>query len=235
MLKSFKGLLDCEIAATSEIDTSMNIVIPTLSGIVKIDGKDLSLSESEELNKLRKTLMFKDKDSTHIESLSIRGIIKDNQLEIFPFLLNIDRYSIAASGLQGFDQKFKYHLSALKSPIPFKFGINLNGTFDNWKWKLGKTKYKSRNIPLFDDQVNSLKLNLTTAIHNIFENGVEQAIKQTEQSQEAIEQRKKALEYSSALTGDLSEEEKKTIDALEKVTTSANDTTFLPNKSQKPF
>ena len=223
MLKSFKGLLDCEIAATSEIDTSMNIVIPTLSGIVKIDGKDLSLSESEELNKLRKTLMFKDKDSTHIESLSIRGIIKDNQLEIFPFLLNIDRYSIAASGLQGFDQKFKYHLSALKSPIPFKFGINLNGTFDDWKWKLGKTKYKSRNIPLFDDQVNSLTLNLTNAIHNIFEKGVEQALKQTELSQEAIENKKKEIDYSSTLTEDLSADEKKALAVLEKVATNADD------------
>jgi len=222
MLKSFKGLLDCEIAATSEIDTSMNIVIPTLSGIVKIDGKDLSLSESEELNKLRKTLMFKDKDSTHIESLSIRGIIKDNQLEIFPFLLNIDRYSIAASGLQGFDQKFKYHLSALKSPIPFKFGINLNGTFDNWKWKLGKTKYKSRNIPLFDDQVNSLTLNLTNIIHNIFEKGVEQAIRQTELSQEAIENKKKELDYSDSLTEDLSADEKKALEVLERVTTNTN-------------
>lgn len=218
MLKSFKGLLDCEIAATSAIDTSMNIVLPSLSGIVKIDGRDLSLAESEDLNKLRRTLMFKDKDSTHIESLSIRGIIKDNQLEIFPFLLNIDRYSIAASGLQGFDQHFKYHLSALKSPIPFKFGINLNGTFDDWKWKLGKTKYKSRNIPLFDDQVNSLTLNLTTAIHNIFEKGVEQAIKQNEQSQKAIETKKSELEYSASLSEDLSAEEKKTLQALETVT-----------------
>jgi len=222
MLKSFKGLLDCEIAATSEIDTSMNIVIPTLSGIVKIDGKDLSLSESEELNKLRKTLMFKDRDSSHIESLSIRGIIKDNHLEIFPFLLNIDRYSIAASGLQGFDQKFKYHLSALKSPIPFKFGINLNGTFDDWKWKLGKTKYKSRNIPLFDDQVNSLTLNLTNIIHNIFEKGVEQAIRQTELSQEAIENKKKELDYSDSLTEDLSADEKKALEVLERVTTNTN-------------
>ncbi len=217
MLKSFKGFLDCEIAATSAIDTSMNIILPSLSGIVKIDGRDLSLSDSDGLNKLRRTLMFKDKDSTHIESLSIRGIIKDNQLEIFPFILDFDRYSLAASGLQGFDQRFKYHLSALKSPIPFKFGINLNGSFDNWKWKLGKTKYKNRNIPLFDDQVNSLTVNLTNIIHNIFEKGVEQAVRQTELSQEAIEKKKKELDYSSSLSEDLSDEEKKTIQALENV------------------
>ena len=222
MLKAFRGLLDCEIAATSSIDTSMNIVLPTLSGIVKIDGKNLSLTDSDELNKLRRSLMFKDKDSSFIKSLSIRGIIKENHMEIFPFLLNIDRYSIAASGLQGFDQRFKYHLSALKSPIPFKFGINVNGTFENWKWKLGKTKYKSRNIPLFDDQVNSLTLNLTSAIHNIFEKGVEQALKQNELSQKAIENKKKELDYSASLTEDLSADEKKTLKALETVTGAGN-------------
>lgn len=218
MIKSFKGLLDCEIAATTEIDTLMNIVLPSLSGIVTLDGHDLSLSESKDLNKLRKTLMFKDRDSSHIESLSIRGIIKDNQLEIFPFLLNVDRYSIAASGLQRFDQKFKYHLSALKSPVPFKFGINLDGSFEDWRWKLGKTKYKSRNIPLFDKQVDGLRINLVNAIHNIFEKGVEQALKQTELSQEAIESKKKELDYSASLTEELSAEEQKTLQVLESVT-----------------
>lgn len=218
MIKSFKGLLDCEIAATTEIDTLMNIVLPSLSGIVTLDGHDLSLSESKDLNKLRKTLMFKDRNSSHIESLSIRGIIKDNQLEIFPFLLNVDRYSIAASGLQRFDQKFKYHLSALKSPVPFKFGINLDGSFEDWRWKLGKTKYKSRNIPLFDKQVDGLRINLVNAIHNIFEKGVEQALKQTELSQEAIESKKKELDYSASLTEELSAEEQKTLQVLESVT-----------------
>ena len=218
MLKAFRGLLDCEIAATSAIDTSMNIVLPSLSGIVTVDGRNLSLAESGDLNKLRRTLMFKDRDSSHIESLSIRGIIKDNQLEIFPFLLNVDRYSIAASGLQRFDQKFNYHLSALRSPVPFKFGINLDGSFEDWRWKLGKTKYKSRNIPLFDSQVNDLRVNLVNAIHNIFEKGVEQALRQNELSQKAIESKKKELDYSASLTEDLSAEEKKTLRALESVT-----------------
>ncbi len=218
MLKAFSGLLDCEIAATAEIDTSMNIILPSLSGVITVDGRNLSLTESEDLNKLRRTLMFKDRDSSHVESLSIRGIIKDNQLEIFPFILNVDRYSIAASGLQRFDQKFKYHLSALKSPVPFKFGINLDGSFEDWHWKLGKTKYKSRNIPLFDKQVDGLRINLVNAIHSIFEKGVEQALKQTERSQEAIETKKKELDYSASLTEDLSAEEKKTLQVLESVT-----------------
>lgn len=217
MLKAFKGVLDCEVAATASIDTSMNIILPSLNGIVTIDGKDLALAESEELDRLRRTLMFKDKDSSNIGTLAIRGIIKDNSLEIFPFVLDIDRYSVAASGLQNFDQKFNYHLSAIKSPIPFRFGVNLNGSFSDWRWRLGRTKYKSKNIPLFDKQVEGLRVNLVSAIHNIFERGVDQALKQNEKSQEAIEERKTELEYSTAPTEDLSEAEKQTVKTLENV------------------
>ena len=129
MLKAFKGLLDCEIATTASIDTNMNIILPSMSGMIKIDGKNLSLSESKDLDKLRKTLMFKDRDSSYIDSMSARGIVKENQLEVFPFILKVDRYTLALNGIQGFDQQFKYHVSAIKSPIPFKFGVNLGGTW----------------------------------------------------------------------------------------------------------
>ena len=209
MLKAFKGLLDCEIAATSAIDTSMNIVLPSLSGMIKIDGKNLSLSESEDLDNLRKTLMFKDKDSSYIDRMSIRGIVKENQLEVFPFILKVDRYTLALNGLQGFDQNFKYHVAAIKSPVPFRFGVNLKGSFDDWRWKLGKAKYKSVKIPLFDDEIDGLRLNLVSSIHNIFDRGIEQAIRRNEEAQQAIEEKKAEVDYSVEETEELSEEEKK--------------------------
>jgi hypothetical protein len=218
MLKAFNGLLDCEMAATATIDDKMNILLPTLNGIIKIDGKNLLLEGGKEIDKLRKTLRFKDRDTSIIADMSIRGIIKDNQLEIFPFMLNVDRYSLALSGLQKFDQTFKYHFSALKSPIPFRFGVNLKGSFAKWGWKLGKAKYKNSNLPSFDDQVDELRLTLVNSIHNIFKSGVDQAMLRTEQSQEAIEQKKTQLDYSSdALTDSLSTSEKGIMKTLEKI------------------
>jgi len=216
MLKAFKGLLDCEMAATTSIDTSMNIVLPTLSGMIKIDGKNLSLAESSDLDKLRKTLMFKDKDSSYIDAMSVRGIIKEDHLEVFPFILKVDRYTIALNGLQKFDQNFKYHVSALKSPLPFRFGVNLKGSFADWGWKLGKAKYKSEKIPLFDEEVDGLKYNLLSAIHNIFDHGVEKALQQNEQSQAAIEEKKSEMSYSVEETEELSEEERKQLEGAAK-------------------
>ena len=218
MLKAFKGLLDCEMAATASIDTAMNIILPSLSGMIKIDGKNLSLSESKDLDKLRRTLRFKDRDSSYIDAMSVRGIVKENQLEIFPFILKVDRYTLALNGIQQFDQKFKYHVAALKSPIPFRFGVNLGGTFADWKWWLGKAKFKSSKIPLFDTEVDDLRLNLVNSIHNIYSRGVEQAILQNEKAQEAIEEKKSEVSYSADQTEELSAEERKTLETLEKST-----------------
>ncbi|MCQ2119863.1 MAG: hypothetical protein MJY84_08065, partial [Bacteroidales bacterium] len=215
MLKAFKGQLDCEIAATSDIDTTMSIIPSSISGIVKIDGKELSLSESEDLNKLRRTMMFKDKSHSDIDSMAVRGVIRDNKLEIFPFILKIDRYTVALDGTQEFDQHFKYHISAIESPVPVKFGVNLKGSFSDWKWSLGKARYKSTGIPVFDEQINGLKLNLLGAIHNIFDRGVEDAIRQNRQAQEAIEARKAELEYSSEETEELSEGELMELESYE--------------------
>jgi hypothetical protein len=192
-----------------------------VTGIVKIDGKNLSLSESEDLDKLRKSLRFKDRDSSYIDAMSVRGIINNDQLEIFPFILDVDRYTVALSGIQQFDQKFKYHVAAIRSPVPFKFGVNLKGMFSDWRWKLGKAKFKSTKIPLFDDQVDGVRVNLVNSIHNIFERGVEQAIKQNEQAQSAIESKKAAESYSAEETEELTEAEKQELNAAEAVKTEA--------------
>ncbi|MCQ2147533.1 MAG: AsmA-like C-terminal region-containing protein, partial [Bacteroidales bacterium] len=140
MLKAFKGMLDCEMAVTTQLDTNMNIIMPSVNGIVKINGQKLSLEETGPIKTLARVLMFRNKKTGFIDDMKMNGIIKDNVLEIFPFILKIDRYKLALSGLQNLDDDFQYHVSVLKSPIPFRFGINLFGNFDKWKWRLSKAK-----------------------------------------------------------------------------------------------
>lgn len=197
MLTSFKGQLDCEIAATTDLDTCMNILTPTMSGVLKIKGRDVSVEDSPEFRKLAKTLMFKDKEIGKIADMSVSGIVSDNRLEIFPFVLKVDRYTMAMSGLQEFDQSFKYHVSVLKSPLPFRFGINLFGNFDKWKFKIGKAKYKNTNVPVFTAIIDTTQMNLINSIHNIFTKGVEAAFKTNKTLREAVAERKAALGYDA--------------------------------------
>lgn len=179
LLTTFKGDLDCELAATTDIDTLMNVVLPSVDGIMKISGKDLGLKTSPELMKVAKLLKFNNPQEANIDNMSVTGIVQNNILEIFPFVLDVDRYQMAASGTQHLSQEFDYHVSVIKSPMILKFGLNAWGPdFDHIHYSLGKAKYRSPNVPVYTKELNTVQYNLIGAIHNIFDAGVEKALEE---------------------------------------------------------
>lgn len=215
MLKSFKGKLDCSAAATTQLDTNMNILVPTLNGMFKIKGENLLLEDIGSLRKLTNTLMFKDKEKGHIDDMSVYGIVADNELEVFPFIMSVDRYTMALKGLQHFDSGFKYHVSVIKSPLPFKIGINIFGDdFDNWKYRITKPQYKSTKVPLFTEQVDALQLNLSTSIKEIFSRGVDRAVKDARAAQDAIVRKKNELDYTNGEDDLLSAAEQNQLESI---------------------
>lgn len=199
LLKSFKGLLDCEIAATAKIDTNMNIQMPSINGVIRIGGADLSISDNEMFRTLARKLMFKNKKEGRVDRMTVEGVIKDNVMEIFPFVLKVDRYTLAMSGLQNLDMSFRYHVSVLKSPFLIRLGIDLSGQdFDHLKFKIGKAKYKNTKVPVFSKVIDDTKINLLDAIKGIFEKGVDAAVNENEK-QEAIEKHKTEIGYVNAV------------------------------------
>ena len=216
MLKSFKGNLNCDLAATASIDTNMNIMMPTIKGVIRISGNDLQMEESEGFRSIAKKLMFKDKTSGHIEKMSVEGVLKDNTIEIFPFVLKIDRYKLAMSGMQNLDMSFRYHISVLDSPIPFRLGIDLYGNnFDDFKFKIGKAKYKNSNVPVFSSVVDETRLNLKESINKIFNIGVDKALKENARMG-AITTFKKRISYNQAVNQELDSLSANELDYMEK-------------------
>lgn len=203
MLKSFKGELDCQIAATADIDTCMNIIVPSIKGVIRIGGKSLELQESDAFYQIAKKLKFKDKQNGYIEKMSVEGVISDNRLEVFPFILKLDRYTLAMSGVQNLDMSFRYHISVLDSPIPFRVGIDLYGdNFDDFRFKIGKAKYKSTDIPVFSSVIDQTRLSLKASIEKIFSVGVEKALQENARL-DAIRKYKEKIDYSAAVNQQL--------------------------------
>ena len=182
----------------------MNILTPSINGVMRIGGENLSINDDNELYRtLAKKLIFKNKKEGKIDKMTVEGVIKDNVVEIFPFILKVDRYTLALSGIQNLDMSFKYHVSVLKSPLLFKIGIDLYGPdFDNLKFKIGKAKYKTNTIPVFSTVIDDTKINLVESIKGIFEKGVEAAISENE-NQGAINQHKKDIGYVNAVDMEL--------------------------------
>lgn len=195
MLKSFSGLLDCTLAATAGLDEHMNVIMPSVNGVTRITGKNLEIYDDKDISKIAKLLMFRNKKTIHVDKMSVEGLLQDSKLEVFPFMLNVDRYKVALSGIQNMDMSFRYHVSVIKSPIWFKFGIDLYGDFDKWKYKLGRAKYRSaKRVPVFTKVIDQTTVNLTNSIHTIFEKGVEAAVAENE-AQRAIAEYKENMNY----------------------------------------
>lgn len=211
LLKSFAGNLNCELAATARLDTNMNIITPSINGVMRISGNDLTISDSDLFTSLAKKLKFNNKKVGTIRQMTVEGVIKDNMMEVFPFVLNLDRYTLALSGKQNLDMSFRYHASIIRSPIIIKLGVDLYGTdFDHMKFKIGRPKYKDEKVPVFSTVIDQTKINLAESIRNIFEKGVDAAVKENER-QEELAKRKEEIGYVNAVDQqleELSEEEK---------------------------
>ena len=178
MLRSFAGDLNCELAATAEMDTTMRLVLPSIDGVLRISGKDLSIDgDSPEFKRIAKMLAFKNRNGAYVNEMNVNGMVRENVMEVFPFVMGVDRYTLGASGLQHLDESFSYHLSAIKSPLLVKFGVNVWGEdFDHINYKLSRARYRSVPVPDFSRQLDTVQNSLLASIHNVFELGVDQVI-----------------------------------------------------------
>lgn len=168
VLRDFKGIINADIAATSKIDSTMNFEIPTLQAAIKLNGDSLVLLDADTFKSLSKWLMFKDKKHNMIDSMSVEMVVENSRLQIFPFIFNIDRYRLGVMGSNDMNMNLDYHVSVLKSPLPFKFGINIKGNIDNLKIRLGGAKFKNENMARSVYIADTTRINLVNQIENVF-------------------------------------------------------------------
>lgn len=180
LIKSFDGLLNCNVSAVTRLDTNMNVITSSANGVVRIAGKDLTVSGNKQVAKMARLLWVKNPDKVVVDTMTVEGVLKDNTMEIFPFVMKIDKWSVAMAGLQNLDQSFRYHVSVTKSPLGIRLGANIFGdNFSNFKFKLGKALYKDSNVPSFSKVIDTTRINLHGAIVNVLGRGVDRAIRET--------------------------------------------------------
>ena len=164
MLRSFEGEVDCQITATCKMDSTMSLELPSLHSACYLHGKNMVLLDGETFTEISKTLMFKNKKRNVIDSISVDLVIKDNKIEVYPFLVEMDRYKVAVGGTHNLDMTFNYHLSVLKSPVPFKLGIDITGNLDDFKYKIVKCRYKDIFKPVKEAELDSTRTNIRKEI-----------------------------------------------------------------------
>ncbi|MCD8186848.1 MAG: AsmA-like C-terminal region-containing protein [Rikenellaceae bacterium] len=164
MLRSFEGVMDGQMTASCQLDSAMNVIFPTLHSACYLSGENMVLLDGETFSEISKKLMFKNKEKNLIDYISVDLSIRDNRIEIFPFKIEIDRYTLAVGGLHHLDMTFDYHISVLKSPVPFKLGIDIAGDLDDFKFKVVKCRYKDLFKATREEELQETRLNLRAGI-----------------------------------------------------------------------
>lgn len=154
MLRSFEGVVNFGITARAELTQGFAFDLNKLRATVSLHGENLVLLDKETFAEISKMLMFKNKKRNVVDSIDVQMAIRNGEINIYPFLMQLDRYRVAVGGQHNMNNTFNYHISVLKSPIPFKLGVNVSGSLDDMKVRLGKTQYKFTNEPTFVRQIN---------------------------------------------------------------------------------
>lgn len=175
MMHYLSGVVNAQIAVTSDITPDMYFDIPTLKGAMQFSGDSLVVFDNDTFRSLAKWLMFKNKKRNMIDHLNIEMTVADGMLNLYPFIVNIDRYKLGVMGYNDLDFNLNYHIAVLKSPIPFKFGINIKGMPGHTKIRLGGAKFKEKMVAQRDSIAANTRISLLSEINGAFRRGLRAA------------------------------------------------------------
>lgn len=171
LLREVNGIVTADMAMSTEIDSMMNLKFNTFNLVLKLAGDSLVLVDSKTFRTMAKWLMFKHKNENIINNMKVELMIKDTKLDVFPFVFDIDRYRIGVSGHNSLDMDLDYHVAVLKSPLPFKFGINIKGKPGDLKIRLGRANFDENKIAYSRQLTDTLRMNLVHEIREVFQFG----------------------------------------------------------------
>ncbi len=166
MLKSFRGKGEFHMAVETYLDSLYNPKKSTIRGAASIKGQDLVLMDGPTFSEIAKTLRFNKKTNNKVDSLSAEFTVFKQEIDVYPFLIVMDKYKAIVAGRHNMDLSFNYHISVVDSPLPFKFGINVTGTIDDMKYHLAKCMYAESYRPAARFEVQNRQLELRKMIRD---------------------------------------------------------------------
>ncbi len=176
MLASFRGKGDFHLAAECNLDAFYRPKMSTLLGAAAITGSDLVVMDNDKLASIARLLQLKDwrqRDGLiGIDSLSVEAAVFRKEIEVFPFLLDLNKYRLCVGGRHTLDNACNYHLELLKCPLPVRLAVDVNGTLAKPNIKLGSVKYAELYKPEKRDALQTRTLAIKQMVREALEANV---------------------------------------------------------------
>jgi hypothetical protein len=165
MLRSFRGKGEFSMSIETYLDSLYNIKKSTLRGASSIRGQNLVLMDGETFSEIARNLRFSRRAENIVDTLSAEFTIFREEIDIYPFLMVMDRYRAVISGKHNLDMSFNYHISVVDSPVPIQFGLDISGDLDNLKYNLVSARFANLYRPARRGEVENRQLELRRLIN----------------------------------------------------------------------
>lgn len=172
LMRDLGGVVNANVATTSRIGKDMSIDLASMRAAVRIEGDSITFLSKEMYDKVAKWLLFKHHEENMVKHVAVEMIVDDGMLRIYPFIFDFNRYRLGIQGYTDIDKMFHYHVAVLKSPIPFKFGINISGPYDHLKIRFGGAHFDEMKVEQELPVVAGMHLDLIDQIQEVFRRGV---------------------------------------------------------------
>ncbi|MCQ2066147.1 MAG: AsmA family protein [Bacteroidaceae bacterium] len=180
MLKSFDGKAQFHLAAETYMDENYMPKMPTLIGAAAIEGKDMKVMDNEVFNTIKKKLLMSRKAENRIDSLSVEIQVLRNKVDLYPFLVHLDRYTAVIGGRHNINKDLdcNYHISLIDTPLPIRLGVNIGGALADISQnpirhiKLSKCLYDKTFMPDRKNATDQMILEMKSAISETLKGNV---------------------------------------------------------------
>lgn len=158
MLRAFKGAAEFHLAAETYLNGFYEIKPSTTRGACSIVGQDLTVLDNETFSTIAKLLTFKKSTENKIDSISAEITLFKKEVDVYPFLITMDKWMAAVGGqYRPYDKatQHNYHISLLN---PLYLGVDVvtdPKNSDKLKIKLAKCKYAKDFKPVFTKVVDT--------------------------------------------------------------------------------
>ena len=163
-ISDLSGMAGAKLVGSFDIFPNMDIDFSSMNAMLNISGTDLELQQSPLIRKIARLMLIRKNGPLQISDMNIQIAMHDNMIRLYPFKFGMEKYRFALLGENDMAQNMYYHLSVLKSPIPFKFGINVKGTFDKPKIRFGGPKYKENEAREMTNLIEGQRVNFVRAM-----------------------------------------------------------------------
>jgi hypothetical protein len=164
MLRSFNGRGEFHLSAGGYMFSDYRFKLSTLRGAASVAATDLTLKDDELYRQVAFLLKKKDEGVLRVDSLSAEFTVLRDKIDVYPFLLTMDRYKAVISGQHNLNMDFDYNISLVQSPLPFRMAVDVRSKNGKMKFKLARSKYPDFYRPSRRNVVESQEMELRELI-----------------------------------------------------------------------